>query len=164
MSKKQVIILLIFFIFLVFLLSKPYNQLCKSVNWCEPVSFSYYLPSFKGEKSIDFIFEAISDDENIEFKVAGVNSAQLYSGEKITVKYQIKNLLQEAVEVSPMRYFNEMEILKNLEFYECLCFESHKIEAGESKIISLKFKVKKSLDQDLRFKDKDKITLGYRIM
>lgn len=164
MSKKQVIILLIFLIFSALLLSKPYNQLCKSVNWCEPVSFSYFLPSLKGEKSINFKFEAISDDEDVEFRVIGVEFASLYSGEKIIVKYEVKNISSESIEVRPMRYLDKRKILQNLKFYECLCFESHKIEAGEYATISLKFKVKKSLDEDSKFKDGDSVTLGYRIM
>ncbi len=167
MSKKQIvkiIFLLLFLVFVVFLLLKPYNQLCRTVNWCNPVSFSYLLPDLKGDKLINFELVAVSDYKNVDFKVVGEDSIVLKSGSKYTIDYEVINNSKKDIEVRPMRFFSNSKILDYLEFYECLCFQSHKIKAGEKKVLSVRFRLKSSIDKNDSFKDGDVFGIGYRMM
>lgn len=166
MSKKQIIkiiALLLFLVFALFLLLKPYNQLCRGVNWCNPVSFSYLLPALKGEKEIKFNFKAKNDYENVKFKVLTHNSISLRSGSKFTVDYEVINNSSEEIQVRPMRFFNNPKILDYLEFYECLCFQTYKVGPNKKKILSIRFRLKKDIDQS-DFRNNDDIDFGYRMM
>ncbi len=163
MSKKHVIILIIFLIATAFLLLKPYNQLCRMVNWCSPISFSYLVPNLKGEKSINFKFLAENNYENVDFKVSGGDSVLLRSGSKFTVDYEIINNSLEAVQVRPMRFFSDNNLKEYLHFYECLCFQSYEIQPGKKKLLSMRFLLKKEFDKS-DFKDGDLVELGYKMM
>lgn len=163
MSKKQVIILLISILATAFLLLKPYNQLCRSVNWCSPISISYLIPSLKGERSIDFTFKAENDYENIKFRVLDKKSIILRSGSKFTANYEIINNSKEIIQVRPMRFFSNEKLREYLHFYECLCFQSYEIKSGERKVLSMRFKLKKEVDAS-NFKDDKGVLLGYRMI
>lgn len=162
MSRKQAIILLILGIFLAFLLVKPYNYLCKITGWCSGINVSYYIPTYKGEKYFDVIFEAKDSSMVIDFQ-ALTDRIVLKTGKNIAVKYKIRNLSDKKIVAAPKRYIYPQEALKYIEFYECLCFKTYKIAAKDEEIIEIRFKIDPKIENDPLFQDKMFIRIGYEV-
>lgn len=166
MSKKlvtKILFLLIAVFFTIFLLSKPYNQMCRAVNWCHPVSFSYLLPSFKGEKLLQVNFKAQSPLKNVKFIVIGDGSVNLRSGEKYSAIFRINNNSDKDFTLRPVRFFENGKLAQYINFYECLCFQSYKVKAGTSLDLAMRMKLKHNIDK-AQLQSGEKITIGYRLI
>ncbi len=164
---SKIIVKTIFFViaalFAAFLLLKPYNQLCRGVNWCHPISFSYLLPSFKGEKSLKINFAADSEVENVDFQLTSDPDIDLKSGAKHSVIFTIINNSDQDLTLRPMRFFENGKLAQYIKFYECLCFQSYKVKAGSSLDLAMRIKLKMDIDK-AQVQSGDKITIGYRLI
>lgn len=166
MSKKlvtKIAFLSIAVFFAIFLLSKPYNQMCRAVNWCHPVSISYLLPSFEGEKSLKINFAAQSEVENVDFRVNSQNSVNLQSGAKHSAIFTIINRSDKDFTLRPVRFFENGKLAQYINFYECLCFQSYKVKAGTSLDLAMRIKLKHNIDK-AQVQSGEKITIGYRLI
>ncbi len=164
MSKKlvtKILFLLIAVFFTIFLLSKPYNQMCRAVNWCHPVSFSYLLPCFKGDKSLQVNFKAQSSIKDIKFMIIGDDSVSLRSGEKYSATFRIVNDSSQDVTLRPVRFFENGKFGQFIKFYECLCMQSYKVDAGDFVDLVMRLKIKSNFDNNAEFKDDNTMTIGY---
>ncbi|HLD76710.1 MAG TPA: cytochrome c oxidase assembly protein [Rickettsiales bacterium] len=162
MSIKQSIILFVSAILLGLLMILPFNLICKSTDWCEPIVISYYLPSKHGNEGFEIFFEAKDNSEavNIEVKQRLI---LVLTGQKAQVQYNIMNPLRKQVKISPKLYIVPQEAAKYLKFYDCLCFKERKIGAREIKSFNVRFKLDRKIEEDEFFKNQRNIRIGYEI-
>lgn len=166
MSKElvtKIIFLSIAIFFAIFLFSKPYNQMCRAINWCHPVSLSYLLPSFKGEKSLKINFATDSEVENVDFRLTSDPDINLKSGAKHSVIFTIINNSDKDLTLRPVRFFENGKLAQYIKFYECLCFQSYKVKAGSSLDLAMRIKLKMDIDK-AQVQSGEKITIGYRLI
>ncbi len=162
MSKKQAIFLFFGAILIGILLVRPFNYLCKYSGWCKPIIISYYLPSAKGETDFNIMFQAKDNSEKVEFR-SDQRSVVLRSGSNYEVSYFAKNISDKKINIRPKRFIEPKKAMKYLDFYECLCFKEHEIEPNEEKELSIKFKVKKEIENDKELLNSKIVIIGYEV-
>ena len=162
MTIKKALFIFTSAILLGFFMILPFNLVCKATNWCEPISLSYYLPSFSGEEQFEIFFEAKDSSPSLNIE-AKERSTVIKTGEKRIVQYSIMNPNFDTKKVAPRLYIIPQEAAKYLKFYECLCFREHKIEGYKIKNLNVKFKLDRKIESDKFFENNRIIRVGYEI-
>ncbi|MSP33767.1 MAG: hypothetical protein EXR06_02550 [Rickettsiales bacterium] len=160
MSKKQALILFFSAILLGFLMIQPFNYICRLTDKCYPVILSYYLPKSTGKERYEVFFITKNYSQDIQFKALS-RSVVMYSGDDVSIVYQVKNTSNHDIKIRPMPYVEPKEVSKHIKFYECLCAREHKIKAGDSINLMMRLNLDREIEQDPLFNESRVLIVGY---
>lgn len=162
MSKKQAIILLFSAILIGFLMIQPFNYLCRLTGKCTPIILSYYLPKSVGKGRYEVFFVTKNRAKEVKF-VADSRSEIVNAGANASMIYRVKNISDHDITIRPMPYVIPEEANNHIKFYECLCFSEHKIKAGDTIKMAVRFNLDRAIEKDPLFKENRIIVVGYEI-
>lgn len=157
----------------IFFITQPYNWFCQITGKCQPFFFSYYIPKKLG-RTIYLAVNAITYKENLFFSASkpvkigsnaeGENEENKFStNQKIEVIYTLKNNSKKLMQLQPRLLVQPEYAEKYLIRYECPCSRKYKLKAGEEIEMKMRFEIDSNIEKDEKFKQKELITINYKI-
>ena len=162
-SGKQAMILFTAAILLGFLMIQPFNFICRFTGRCQPLIFSYYLPTIAGKEYFELFFDAKNKSKEVKFETNDGESVITLTGNNISVIYVAKNISNRDIKIRPRPYIFPEEASKYIKFYDCLCFREHRISKGQEIKLVVRLKLDRAIENDPFFKDARAIRVGYQL-
>lgn len=151
-SKLKPFFYLAAVIFIIFILSQPYNFFCQFTNKCSPVYLLDLLPSKKGSKKINVVFEVRNYSGKVNLEILNPTVSTV-GGKNIIANYKAKNLFNGITKFRTEFYVEPEEFTNYIIRRNCLCSSSHKLNRNEEMELSSNFKILPEIDKDRYFKN-----------
>jgi cytochrome c oxidase assembly protein Cox11 len=131
---------------IIFVAIQPYNWFCGITSKCTPFYFSYYLNGREGKFPVNVNFGVRNFRESLEFEAINQNIST-FTNRNNTITYRVKNnsnrFIRFRIKLKVMPTFLE----KDVTIYQCLCGKEYKLLKGEERILEMKFKVNKRIEE-----------------
>lgn len=127
-------------VIIILFLIKPINWFCTLTGKCQPINLFYYLPKEEGSEELNFIINAKSNFDNVDF-YAENSFVRTVAGKKQLVKFIIHNRSRNTIYMLPKMQIQPKEVAKYLNRYQCPCMQRQKLKPNERKILEMEFDV-----------------------
>lgn len=127
----------------VFIAVQTFNGFCKLTQKCSPFYFSYYLHGEEGGDQYKIVFGTNNPSPNLQFEVIEPNITTVANRNNVAT-YRVKNISNHAMNFRTKLHVDPEKAKNILMIYQCLCDSRYKLEAGEERVLKMKFRLKDS--------------------